>query len=91
MLEFDARCVLSTPLAPGVAGVDDDPVGGEGTAFCFEDVGTGDPVGDGAWFGVALEEPPSFARRFARICTASVLLSLLCTTGLCILGLLQAE
>jgi len=91
VLEFDARCVLPIPLVPGVAGVDDDPVGGEGTAFCFEDVGAGDSVGDGAWLGVALEEPPSFARRFARIYIASVWLSLLCVAGLYILGLLQAE
>ena len=69
---MDVRCELSVPAGPGVTGVDVEPAGGEGTAFCFEDDGAGDPVGDGAWLGVALEEPPSFARRFARIWMASV-------------------
>jgi hypothetical protein len=72
VLELDVRCELSAPAGPGVTGVDVEPAGGEGTAFCFEDDGAGDPVGDGAWLGVALEEPPSFARRFARIWMASV-------------------
>lgn len=74
-----------------MAGIDVEPAGGEGTTFWFEDVGAGDPVGDGAWLGVALEEPPSFARRFARICMASVWRSLLCFTGSYLLGLLLAE
>jgi hypothetical protein len=91
VLEPDVRCVVSAPLDPVVAGVDVEPAGGESTAFWFEVVGAGDPVGDGAWLGVALEEPPSFARRFARICMASVWRSLLCFTGLYLLGLLLAE
>ena len=83
--------MLSAPFDKGVAVVEVDPAGGEGTAFWFEDAGAGDPVGDGAWLGVALAEPPSFARRYARICITSVRPSLLCFTGLCLLGLLQAE
>jgi hypothetical protein len=90
VLELDIRCV-SAPVGPGVTGVDVEPAGGEGTAFCFEDDGAGDPVGDGAWLGVALEERPSFARRLARIWMVLVWLSLLCVAGINILGLLQAE
>ena len=83
--------MLPAPFDTGVAGVEVDPAGGEGTAFRFEDVGAGDPVGDGPLLGVALIEPPSFARRFARICITSVRRSLLCFTDLYVLGLLQAE
>ena len=83
--------MLPAPFETGVAGFEADPTGGEGTAFWFEDAGAGDPVGDGAWLGVPLAEPASFARRFARICIASVQRSFLCLTGAYILGLLQAE
>lgn len=47
-LGLDVCCVLPAPFDTGVAGFEPDPTGGEGTAFWFEDVGAGDPVGDGA-------------------------------------------
>jgi len=58
-------------LVAGSAELDACAGGGEGAAACSKGVVFDEPVGVAGWVVPALAGPPNFARRFARIFSAS--------------------